>query len=205
MGLATDTKAEADFTPMSDVRFSFIIATIGRPTIANTLQSLKGQLLPGDEVLIEFDEPANGGWGYVARNKAVARATGTHLWTMDDDDVFRPGAVARVRTTVERDPSALHLFQANWARWDRVRHDKDEFSGGQCPTPTIVCPREGSPLWRGDTVHQDLEYAKECATIFREVRWIDEIVADVRPIADDDPLLRDSKWLVNNRDRRRPA
>jgi glycosyltransferase involved in cell wall biosynthesis len=190
---------------MNEVRLSIIIATIGRPSLANTLQSLKGQLLPGDEVLIEFDEPANGGWGYVARNKAINRATGTHLWAMDDDDIFRPGSVALVRDRVGRDPKCLHLFQAWWARHDRVRHDRPEFSGGQCPTPTIVCPREGAPLWRGDTVHQDLEYAKECATIFGEVKWTEEIVADVRPISDDDPILKDEKWIVNRRARRRPA
>lgn len=191
------------------VRFSIIIATIGRPTLGNCLQSLKGQLLPGDEVLIEFDEPANGGWGYVARNRAIARATGTHLWAMDDDDVFEPGAVARVRELVVQQPRTLHLFQAAWPRWDRIRHSVHEFSGGQCPTPTIVCPREDAPLWRGDTVHQDLEYAKECATIANAkgevVRWHEVVVCTVRPIADDDPLLKDGKWLVNTRRTRRPA
>lgn len=190
---------------------SIIIPTIGRPTLCNTLASLRGQLLPGDEVLVEFDEPRTGNWGEKPRDRAIERAKGSHLMFMDDDDTFTPDALATVRTAVARMPDALYLFQAIWCNNGapgRVRHDKPEFSGGQCPTPTIVVPRAVAPRWSviGNNVHQDLEYAKLCAqaTYPNIVQWIDAVICNVRPLRDDDPYVVWDGWLINKRESRRP-
>lgn len=190
---------------------SIIIPTIGRPTLCNTLASLRGQLQPQDEVLIEFDEPRTGNWGERPRDKAIRRALGTHLMFMDDDDTFTPNALEIVRKYVSALPDSLHLFQAVWhnnGAPGRVRHDKHEFSGGQCPTPTIVVPRTVAPRWTqiGANVHQDLEYAKLCAgTTYPHIpQWIDEVICNVRPLRDDNPYVTADVWLINKRESRRP-
>jgi len=191
--------------------FSIIIPTIARVTLCNAIGSLIGQLREGDEVLIEFDEPKTGNWGAVPRDRAIARAKGSHLMFMDDDDVYVPNALEIVRGTVAEAPDALHLFQALWMNQGcagREKHNLHEFSGGQCPTPTIVVPRAVAPRWTpiGGNVHQDLEYAKLCAqaTYPHTPVWIDKVIAQVRPLRDDDPYVTWDGWWMNKRPRRRP-
>jgi glycosyltransferase involved in cell wall biosynthesis len=191
--------------------FSIIIPTFGRPTICNTIVSLRGQLRPGDEIIVEVDEPPTGNWGAVPRDRGIARATGSHLLFMDDDDVYTSDALFLIRDRVALLPDALHMFQALWMNQGAAgqeKHNKHEFSGGQCPTPTIIVPRAVAPKWTpiGGNVHQDLEYAKLCAqaTYPHIPQWHDIVIAKVRPIRDDDPYVKWDGWLMNARPRRRP-
>lgn len=193
---------------------SIIIPTIARVTLCNALGSTIGQLLPGDEVLVEFDEPKTGNWGEQPRDRAMLRAKGTHLLFMDDDDVYEPGGLATVRETVAQNPDSLHIFQARWVHQGspgRIKWDKPEFSGGQCPTICIVAPRaiiEKGVRWCsiGANVHQDLEFAKLCAmaTAPNLVQWVPKVISACRPIRDDDPYVKWDGWYVNKRVRRRP-
>ena len=118
-------------------RFSVIVATSGRPTLARALQSLADQplappdavlLTAGDEVLVvgagaaihdvadtfgyRFLEAGPfGDWGQRERQAAMAHATGTHLVFLDDDDVFLPGAFAAMRRACAAHPGRPLMFK----------------------------------------------------------------------------------------------
>jgi glycosyltransferase involved in cell wall biosynthesis len=113
--------------------FSIIVPTILRPTLAATLDSIQAAgLAPGDEVLVMVDaehahkplppgvrasraapvavyysEVSRGGWGGPARNLGVKAAKGSHLLFIDDDDVYRPGAIDTIRAMVAEAPATI--------------------------------------------------------------------------------------------------
>jgi glycosyltransferase involved in cell wall biosynthesis len=195
---------------------SIVIPTIGRPTLGNTLASLRGQLHPGDEVIVQFDATSSAGWDHgdrkdysragIARDIGAARAKGTHLMFIDDDDAYLPGALDEVRAEITKNPRSLLIFQTLFNRGERVRWEVPEFAGGQCPTPSVVVPRLMAPLWEpiGDHVHQDLEFAKQCAqgTFPNVPVWIAQPIAIARPVPDDNPYVRADVWINNQRRKR---
>jgi len=105
---------------------SLVIATSGRPTLARTLASLRGQAWePQDEILLIGDGPqplaadlwrqfrlpgryleCPGGphrdWGHTPRNWVLDEklATGDYLAALDDDDVWTPDALGMIRKAI---------------------------------------------------------------------------------------------------------
>src|SRR6266851_4883196 len=95
---------------------SVVIATIGRPTLIATLESLR-QLAPTDEILLLTDgdhpqvismlnsaglacssqhivhQPQANDWGHTLRNLYSHRAKGERVLHIDDDDVYLDGAI----------------------------------------------------------------------------------------------------------------
>ena len=88
---------------------SILVATIGRPTLEATLESIVRQTLPGDQVMVIgatmdignraakygctfVQAPAGGDWGASERALAAPQATGDYLAFLDDDDVYLLGA-----------------------------------------------------------------------------------------------------------------
>lgn len=91
------------------VAFSVIVPTAGRLTLRYALESIVSQVEPGDEVFVIRDE--TGDWGHSARDEAIARATGTHLVFMDDDDEFFAGALATMRRFAEQQEGRIGIFR----------------------------------------------------------------------------------------------
>src|SRR5437868_2869658 len=73
-----------------DVQLTIIIATTGRPTLPAAVQSATSQMIPGDELIIVFDN--SGDAGDTPRNRVLDAAHGTHIAFLDDDDEYMPGA-----------------------------------------------------------------------------------------------------------------
>lgn len=110
-------------------RFSVIVVTSGRPTLDRTLSSIAAQALSvDDEVLVVGKGPEIqalaekygyryvedgpfGCWGQRERQAAMAKATGTHLLFMDDDDYYLDGAFAAIRSTVSAWPGHPVMFR----------------------------------------------------------------------------------------------
>lgn len=110
-------------------RFSIIVATAGRPTLARTLRSIAVQRSADDEIVVTgarcsaITEPAAavgarfiedgpfGCYGQRERQAAMAHATGTHLSFMDDDDYYTDGAFDAMRSAVNADPETPQMFQ----------------------------------------------------------------------------------------------
>lgn len=105
---------------MPSVTFSIIIPSIGRQTLIKTLESLRVQLYPSDQVIVVFDgwpdvfllkdvkryRPTlainpNGpseDYGASARTLGQSMATKDVLLWMDDDDWYEPNALDAIRS-----------------------------------------------------------------------------------------------------------
>ena len=113
---------------------SVVIASIGRPTLLATLESLR-QLRPTDEVLLLADgdhpqalamlnaaglecatrhivhHPQARDWGHTPRNLYSHLATKDRVLHIDDDDVYLDGAIDLVRVECAKHPHQLVVFQ----------------------------------------------------------------------------------------------
>ncbi len=121
---------------MTSVRFSVIIATIGRPSLRHTLQSIGlATWMDGDEVLVIGDGPRPEARHIVAgfmtrlpvsyaeharegsmagaaqRNFGMWMAQGTHLLFIDDDDRYTLGALDFIRDHVKEAPDDVHVHK----------------------------------------------------------------------------------------------
>lgn len=101
-------KPASNYVLDGNVSLSIIVPTSNKPGLARALESVSSQMLPGDELIVKRD--ATGDWGHTPRNLAMQEATGTHLMFMDDDDIYLPGALDRVRARLSVNPDKPHIF-----------------------------------------------------------------------------------------------
>jgi glycosyltransferase involved in cell wall biosynthesis len=109
---------------------SFIVPTIGRPSLAQTLASIETR--PGDEILVVCDEqaaslvgsfvankygarfvhcPKGGDWGHAERNFAMPLARGQYIAHVDDDDTYVPGMRVLMEDAIQKTPCRPVLFR----------------------------------------------------------------------------------------------
>lgn len=161
---------------MSEPTIGLVIPTVGRPTLARTLASLREQAWgPGDVVLVVGDGPQliarelarqvggvpiryietprqMGEWGHGVREwvQAERLLTTSHRWQLDDDDAARPQAIQAIRTAAREHPGRPLLFQMDFRRqqWDRpLVWNRPELTEGNVGTPCLVAP-VGAPFDR---------------------------------------------------------
>lgn len=125
--------------PMQPPTISIIIPSQGRPTLERTLDSVRDQLLPGDEVIVVVDSHGMGApeffaieariapygsqfvvtdcdagyhnHGHAQLNNGMDCAHGDYLSFQDDDDVYTPGALAAMREAAVAHPGHPLLFR----------------------------------------------------------------------------------------------
>lgn len=114
------------------MRISFIVPTIGRPTLRDLISTLRAEIGPEDEVLVVGDgsQPIARGimslpdWrfhyfehsghtvGNAQRDFAIKRATGDFLMFADDDDNYIPGVIrSAVHPALADGPVRPHMFR----------------------------------------------------------------------------------------------
>lgn len=122
---------------MNPPSLSIIIPTIGRPSLQRCLDSLATQVFGlKDEVLLVCDgerrpdvelmfqerrfpgrcwhtEKQLGFWGHGIRNHLQSEAVpkADFIVSMDDDDIFMPGALQTIRTVLLENPDLPHFFK----------------------------------------------------------------------------------------------
>jgi len=128
--------------------FHILIATAGRPSLKNLLDSLKNELTENDAITIVFDgdkakakseissiwfsahkskiniieqTPNLGFWGHGIRNKyqSILEPNCTFVMHADDDDTYVPGSFAKLRKTC-KNPDTLYI-----AKMERI-HPKNK-------------------------------------------------------------------------------
>ncbi len=189
-------------------RFSVIVPTIGRPTLANTLQSCDSILVDeilvspdgrqahaaAEEILTEtalsfvdvclldpVDESRMNQVGHPQRNRAMLMASAPWLAFLDDDDVFVQGAFPLILLGLK--DYVPHLF--------RVRHiggneagktiwEEPELREGDCCTPGFVVPNRALGWWDGKRAGDFRFMAETCAMQGGPV-FVDTVIAEVRP------------------------
>lgn len=146
---------------------SIITPTLGRPSLTRMLRSVLQAGFPvtaRDELILvtedehrsavrasvsHFEWPTDGlrvlmsdrrgSWGYPARGVGVARARGTHLAWMDDDDVFTGGALAAVHAAISQFPDRCHVFKMLSAWGEEIWRDQS-VTCGNFGMQQFVCP-----------------------------------------------------------------
>lgn len=117
-----------------------LIASIGNRSLFKMLEDLKQQLQPHDFLTVIFDardvdhiyskvdsflkkfschcnlkmEPYNlGFWGHGIRNK-YNHLSGDFILHADDDDIYAPGALQKIRQIIKGDLNALYIFKMSY-------------------------------------------------------------------------------------------
>ena len=168
--------------------FSVIVGTVGRKTLERTLRSITTQLEPGDELFLLRDD--SGDAGDTPRNQTMHRAAGSHLLFMDDDDVYVPGAFAKMRRFADENPGRIGIFRIEYTTGPK-RWQVPELRNRNVSTQNFLVPNVPGKLgiWehRG-TVHGDYVFIEETARLQGEPIFVDEVTVRVRPLAN--PLAR---------------
>lgn len=198
--------------------FTVLIGALGRPSLRAALESIaRQQRVPGDQVLVGIDTYEQGerpdvidlihsfGEGFEACsydagyhcygteqiNHALntLQVTGSHLFTIGDDDVFVDGAYATLRPLCAEDPlrPILYRFVAPWREllWDLPRMERGRISG--CciaaprslagPMPTRNANGQPYPEHDFDWMMQILQASQ------LQPLWLDEVLVIARPEA----------------------
>lgn len=197
---------------------SVVTATIGRASLAATAESVLSQLAPEDEWIVVADAErkdargllwnaawtakSNGNarftWSYsredgsrfgnCQRDHALSLVRTSHVAFVDDDDVFRPGALALFRQWIAEHPEAVHVGKAEWGTGHHaagtVLWDQPEFAQGNVATCMVIYPLTPTmPRWMAHNskgVVSDYGWMQAAAE-GREIKFHPEIVATVRP------------------------
>jgi glycosyltransferase involved in cell wall biosynthesis len=175
---------------MADPTLSIIVATRGRKTLKRTLRSISAQVQPGDEVLVLCDD--SGDAGDTARMKAMPRARGTHLAFIDDDDVYAPGALEKMRRFAREHPGRIGIFKmkhpVGTTHW---REGEAVLRYANVSTQTFLVPnvqgklgrwREGRPRPGGGAYAGDYVFITETAELQGDPVVGDEVTVYARPI-----------------------
>jgi glycosyltransferase involved in cell wall biosynthesis len=180
---------------MTSPTISVIVATSGRKTLLRTLESIAGQLRPGDEVLVICD--ASGDAGDTARMDAMPRALGSHLTFIDDDDVYAPDALDKMRRFALEHPGCIGIFKmqhvVGTTHW---RAGEPALRYANVSTQNFLVPNVPGKLGRwheiprpgGGTYAGDYAFITETADLQGDPVFVDEVTVYVRPYAN--PLRR---------------
>lgn len=164
------------------IHLSIIVPTVGRPTLMRTLESLLPQLHAGDEVIILRDD--TGDSGNSPRDRA--RASGTHIWFLDDDDVAAPQALAYLRRMAAKNPKAMWVFRMLYPDGEILWKERS-LKPGNVGTPCILIPNNAGtprlPNWteaNDELIFSDIRWI-QAASRFFDVQWAEDVVAHIRP------------------------
>lgn len=184
------------------IRLSVIIPTCGRSTLTATLDSLRLQFTPADEVIVIGDGPqpnaaltfarsglrgwylqtghATHNWGNTQRNYGMERAGGSHLLFIDDDDCFLPGALPLFREALAKEPGRIPIFRFRYPD-GRLVWQVREMVCGNVGTGIFAVPNDRTklPRWR-ERYEADFDFLESCSRVWA-VDWRDEVVCQVRP------------------------
>jgi hypothetical protein len=167
---------------------SFIVPTIGRPSLAKTLASI--ECWPGDEILVvgswnmvgdtrpRYIVHAPGrDWGHTERNFATPMAHGHYLAHIDDDDVYMPGHRALMADAIIKTPNRPVLFKMRYPNGITLWQEP-ELRCGNVGTPMILIPNVPEKLGRFESfVGGDCAYLEQAKWPREEFVWRPEVIA----------------------------
>ncbi len=160
--------------------FSVIMPTTGRSTLAKALRSVATQVQPGDEIIVLCNDKGDqGDW---ARNSGVARAIGTHLVFLDDDDEYLDGALAAMRGFARQNPDRIGIFRMQLMDGSLL-WSEPELRFGNVSSQMFVVPNIPEKLGRWDQSNRanDWAFISETATYQGEPVFCEHVVARIRP------------------------
>jgi glycosyltransferase involved in cell wall biosynthesis len=170
---------------------SFIVPTIGRPTLTRTLRSIEARR--GDEILVVGSVPqtlsdprpryfpvVNGGdWGCFERSLAITQAHGTYLAFLDDDDEYVPGARDLMARVMEAAPQRPVLFRMQYPN-GFVLWAEPDLRCGNVSTQMILIPNQREKLgeWCGGYTG-DFRFLQSMKWDRSAIVWQPEVIARI--------------------------
>lgn len=163
--------------------FSVIVPTLGRHSLSSSIASAAQQLEPGDEILVLRNEERD--FGAKARNDAMARAKGSHLLFLDDDDEYLPGAFGKLRRFAAENPGRIGIFREELAGAG-LHWREPEFRIGNVGTVLFCVPNIPDKLGAWDRLGDDWRptdwvFISTTAERMGEPVMVDEVIARQRP------------------------
>ena len=167
---------------------SFIVPTVGRPSLAKTLESI--ECWPGDEIIvvgnrIRTSDPRvryvdclpGGDWGHTERNVATPHAKGRYIAHIDDDDVYTSGARYLMADAIKKTPDLPVLFRMRFPNGITLWRDAKIYCGN-VGTPMFFIPNVPEKLgtWQS-FVGGDCAFLEGSGWHPDEYVWRPEIVA----------------------------
>ena len=172
---------------------SFIVPTIGRPSLQRTLASIEmvlgdeiivvGNVFPAIDVRAKYISCVNGqDSGVKERRIGIDRASQRYLAFMDDDDMYVKGHRAAMSQAITAAPGKPVLFKMQYVGGHTLWQDK-EIRCGNVGTPMILIPNMPTKLgvWDDGGV-SDFTFLRTMKWLASDVVWREEIIAQVRPL-----------------------
>jgi len=195
---------------MSNSTFHILIATAGRRTLRNLLDSLKNELESNDAITIVFDgegakeqseitsewfechkstiniieqTPYLGYWGHGIRNKyqGILNPECTFVMHADDDDTYVAGSFDKLRKLCIN-PNTLYIAKMFVVQQDRYIPANNNIAVGNIGTPNGIIPNAiaGKSTWE-NFCGGDGRYYTNLKNNVNEIVFLDEVVYTVRP------------------------
>ena len=179
---------------MSTPSISFVIATSGRASIANTLASI--ETMNGDEIVIvgghidlpdsvdcsrvrHIPCPPGNDWGHSERNYVAPYLRGDYIAHIDDDDVYLPDTRELMGVAIKQHPHGPSIFRMQYPD-GRVLWSGFNLVLGNIGTPMTLWPNNPEKLgtwgpFHGGDFHmiQSMKWTKE------DVRWWPLVIAQL--------------------------
>lgn len=170
---------------------SFIIATIGRPSLVETIKSIHPW--PGDEIIVIGNVqdsvdgqirciscPPGNDWGSTERNIATPLARNRHLAHIDDDDVYVPNARALMASAMLMAPDRLTIFKMRLPTGATLWQDP-VVRLGNVGTPMMFMPNLPDKLGRWGEKQDcgDFHFLQTMAWKPEEIVWNSDVIAQL--------------------------
>ena len=167
---------------------SFIVPTVGRPSLAACLRSI--ETLLGDEILVvgngwrtkdprvRYVDCAPGGdWGHTERNVATPHARCRYIAHIDDDDTYAPGTRRLMAEALEVTPDRPVLFRMRFPNGITLWRERRVVCGN-VGTPMFLHPNvpEKHGSW-GSFVGGDCAFLESSKWSAEEYVWRPEVIA----------------------------
>jgi len=173
---------------------TFIIATTGRPSLAQAIQSV--ELWPGDELIVIGNveartdgqiryvpcEPGRD-WGSTERNRATPLARGAYLAHLDDDDAYVPGTRALMADAIAETPGRPVLFRMRYENGNTLWH-VPYLERGNVGTPMMLIPNVPDRLgqWGERQDCGDYCFLTTMRWAADEIVWRPEVIARINQV-----------------------
>lgn len=175
---------------------SFIVPTLGRPSLLATLNSIETR--PGDEILVVSDVvlnahnqasvrdhprvgfvhcPRGGDWGHTERNVATPMARGQYIAHIDDDDTYVPGTRELMESAIRGAPGRPVIFRMRFPNGITLWQEP-VIRCGNLGTPCFLIPNRPTMMgtW-GSFVGGDCQFLETSKWKADDYVWRPEVIA----------------------------